>query len=355
MGFSSASDDKTAASPFREARAVETWDTWFRWREAGQLRDRTIEDTWQRVASALTARAARPPHYKHSLVEAFAQWQLLLDERLLMHAGTAAEPRGGDLHAALNAASFVRTGVTGHAHFDQARFEAVAALAVQALDDAAGPAADAPGPPTCTRVGIIGLGDALALLGIEYDSDAGRRQAADIAKALAQGSLAGSITLARERGAHARCGKAWHARARQRGYRPDLVEAADAHGLRQGLHTAITSQPRLALFANAASDALDPAPAADPDEKSDASGKSIPIPPHRSAPVGVTAQLQLRAAIQPLIDEPIVYPLSIDHEPDASDIQAWKEHARRLDLAPPTWRFAMRQGISHPATGARGA
>ena len=345
MEFFGANDDKTEASPFRDARAVETWDTWFRWRDAGRLRDLTIEDTWERVASALAAHAARPPHYKHSLMEALAHWQLLLDERLLMHAGTAVERRGGGLHAALNAASFVLAGTTGHAHFDRAHFEVVAALAVQALDDAADLAAHAPGPARCTRVGIIGLGDALALLGIEYDSDAGRSQAADIAKALAQGSLAGSITLARERGAHARCGKAWHAQARQRGYRPDLVEAADTHGLRQGLHTAITSQPRLALFANAASDALDPALAANTEEESDASDKTIPLSSHRSAPVGVAAQLRLRAAIQPLIDEPIVYPLSIDREPDASDIQAWTEDARRLDLAPPTWRFAMRQAV----------
>ncbi|HSN01279.1 MAG TPA: hypothetical protein VLS52_09755, partial [Rudaea sp.] len=103
--------------------------------------------------------------------------------------------------------------------------------------------------------------------------------------------------------------------------------------------------PRLALFANAASDALDPALAANTEEESDASDKTIPLSSHRSAPVGVAAQLRLRAAIQPLIDEPIVYPLSIDREPDASDIQAWTEDARRLDLAPPTWRFAMRQAV----------
>ena len=349
MKFFNANDDRTAVSPFRDARAVETWDTWFRWREAGQLRDLTIEDTWERVASALAAHAAHAPSYKQSLVDAFVHWHLLLDERLLMHAGTAARQRGGGLHAVLNAASFVRTGTTGNAHFDRAHFEAVAELAVQALDDAANLAARTPGPAPCTRVGLIGLGDALAVLGIEYDSDAGRTQAADIAKALAQGSLAGSIKLARERGARTRCGTAWRARARQRGYRPDLVEAAVAHGLRQGLHTAITSQPRLALFANAASDALDPATATDTEDGPCAHGKPDGIPPHGALAAGVTAQLRLRAAMQPLIDEPIVYPVSIDREPDACDTQAWNEHARQLDLAPPTWRLAMRHAKAHQA------
>ena len=29
------------------------WDSKYRWREAGEIRDRTIEDTWRRIARAL--------------------------------------------------------------------------------------------------------------------------------------------------------------------------------------------------------------------------------------------------------------------------------------------------------------
>lgn len=319
-------------NPFRSTVAVETWDTWFRWRQDGQLRDVTIEDTWERVASALAANAAHAPDIKQRLINAFAGWHLLPDERLLMRAGVVAPPwEAGDLHAVLNVASFVSASGAGHATFKHAHFEDVAALAVRALENATdlytGHARQAPR----TRVGIIGLGDALALLDLDYASDAARAQAAAIALALAQGCVSGSIALARERGAKIRCEARWIEQARQRGYRRDLIDAAVAHGLRHGRLTAITSQPRLAAFANGVADGLDPVSDGSANAAADA-----------ARPTDVAAQLRMRASIQPLIDTPIVYPISIDSEPKAEDIAAWNTLARELDLAPPTWRRADR-------------
>src|SRR5947208_17040636 len=98
------------ASPFLNTQAVETWDTWFRWREGGQLRDLTIESTWQRVATALAASraSARRPGYKRRLLDAFGAWHLLLDERVLATAATSSPQwRSNDLAAVLNIASFV--------------------------------------------------------------------------------------------------------------------------------------------------------------------------------------------------------------------------------------------------------
>jgi ribonucleoside-diphosphate reductase alpha chain len=43
-----------ASSAFTLLSAVEIWDAAFRWREQGQLRDLTIDDTWARVAGWVT-------------------------------------------------------------------------------------------------------------------------------------------------------------------------------------------------------------------------------------------------------------------------------------------------------------
>ena len=127
------------ASPFLNTRAVETWDTWIRGREHGRLRDLTIEYTWERVAGALatTRGAASRPGYQRRLFDAFCNWQLILDERVLATAATST-PRwlADDLSAVLNIASFVRAPGMPHASIDHALIEEVAALAVFALDDA---------------------------------------------------------------------------------------------------------------------------------------------------------------------------------------------------------------------------
>ena len=329
MKDSTTIDGDASPSPFANAQAVEAWDTWFRWRDDGQLRDVTLEDTWERLASALAGDASRRPGYKRRLIDAFAGWHLLLDERVSATAGTPAPQwNAHDLHAVLNAASFVRASGSRHRYFDLAHFEEVAALSVHALDDAAALAADGSSRSTPgASVGIIGVSNALALLGLAYDSDAGRAQAANIARAMAQGCLSGSIVLARDRGARARCDADWNARAQRRGYRSELIEAAKKHGLRHGRLTAIRSQPRLALFANGVADALDPLPCT--------AGAN---PVTDAACTGVAAQLRLRAAIQPWLDERIACPLSICNEPKASDLETWNTLARQLDLAPLTWR-----------------
>ena len=127
-------------SPFINPLAVEVWDTWFRWREFGQLRDLTIDATWDRVATALMGVESgidRGP-FKRRLMDAFASWQLLLDERVLETAGTPTLSwRNDDLVAVLNVARFVRAPCTQHASFDLVTFEDVATLAVRALDNAA--------------------------------------------------------------------------------------------------------------------------------------------------------------------------------------------------------------------------
>lgn len=253
-----------AYSPFIDAAAVEAWDAWFRWRERDRLHDLSIEATWRRVAYALSGeRGLWASRERSELFTALASWQLLLDERILESAGTPRQSWSDDrLVAALNLPMFVRGGFSAHAQFDSVAFEAVAALAVRALDDALSLAPDAGTEAPRLRIGVIGLGDALLMLGLPYGSESARRLAAGVARGLAQGCLRATVQLAAERGGLAGSARETVRRARARGIDEALLEQAARHGVRHAGLTAISAQPRLALLANNVSDALEPLPGA---------------------------------------------------------------------------------------------
>ena len=338
-------------TPFSTTHAVETWDTWFRWREGGRLRDVTVEDTWARVAAAL-ASAARvaQPDLAAQLFGAMREWKLLPDERLLAQAGTgAADWQVADPGAALNLAAFVRAPGLAHAALDLTAFEQVAALAVSALHGAA------PDPKSRSlRIGLIGVGEALCALGLEYDSDAACAQVAAASAALAHGCLAGAIELARRGQPALRPDAAWYERATRRGHARAALDAAERYGVTDSVLTAIAPQQRLAAFANDVSDALDPAferPAPATAVGFDAARLK---PRHtlapRSAPElgSVAAQLRLRAAAQPWIDTPIAYPVICAAAPDSATQDLWRAQALELGVTPPPWRLAAADFRSNP-------
>ena len=81
--------------------------------------------------------AATRSQWQSRFREAFADWQLLPDPRILSCAGTGhCDWAPHDLCAALNVAAFVRDPLTSWAHFDRAAFERSAGLAVRMLDNA---------------------------------------------------------------------------------------------------------------------------------------------------------------------------------------------------------------------------
>ncbi|HEY0178168.1 MAG TPA: hypothetical protein VGC30_00870, partial [Dokdonella sp.] len=239
-----------APSPFIDAAAVEAWDAWFRWREHDRLHDRAIESTWRRAAAAVAGRA--DGGLADALIDAYASWRLLLDERILATAGTpSADWPRTELAAVLNAAAFVRWRLSPTAQFDRDRFVETAALAVRALD-AAGAGA------TPLRIGVVGLADAIALLGLRYRAPLAREQAREIVRALAEGCLRGSVQLARERGARFDADEDTLRSVSRRGLATELIRDVRRCGLRHRRLTAIAPQPRLALLANNVADALDP-------------------------------------------------------------------------------------------------
>ena len=290
---------------FIDAAAVEAWDAWFRWREHGVLRDVTIEQTWARVATAL----ATPEHaselrdWARRFADALSSWRLLPDERLLARADANAGAQPDGLAATLNLAAFVRAPFTASASFDRAAFEDCAELAVRGLDNAMLRAGVSNRDQTDIRVGVMGLGDALALLGTPYASSEARAFAADVARLLSHSCVHASARLASERGGT-----------------PTKRE------LRFLRHTEIAPRPRLALFANHVADALDPV-APDSEVVIDAplggdrhvrscgyamalkrriegAGAALAL-----APVSAADQLAMRAGCAPFIDRPIEYPI----------------------------------------------
>lgn len=301
---------------FVDPAAVDAWDRWFRWRHAGSLYDRTIDATWQRVADAIAGHDKHGMSWAHRYVEAFSHWLLLPDERLLRAAGTGVE--AGPLvppSAALNVAAFVVSPQTDQARFDDERFSGVAALAVRLLDDALVATAGTAPSVSALHIGLIGFGDALQMLGIGYDDAHALAQARTVGRALAIGTLRGTTELARERGSIADGTAHLAALCRDRDLPLALVEDAKRQGVRHARLTAIERQPRLALLANNASDALDPS--LPRQRRASAMGTT------RRAAAGMTmtvedmmaAQLAIRAAIQPWIDAPIDYPLATVCEP----------------------------------------
>jgi ribonucleoside-diphosphate reductase alpha chain len=230
-----------------------------------------------------------------------------------------------------------------------------AALAVRILDNIALQANIA---APHLRIGMIGTADALALLGLRYDSDSGRGQTAAVAKALAEGCLQGSVMLAAERGS---CGHEAHAsmaRAGLRGLPDELLRDATRHGVRHPQLTSITSQPRLAVLANDVADAVDPLRGKNHAIVISASGEQHTtvrssgyalnilhaggIEPERMpdtlSDMTWMAQIKMRAALQPWIDEPIDYPLLVTNDLG----EAQRLEARKLaachELGEPTWR-----------------
>jgi ribonucleoside-diphosphate reductase alpha chain len=308
------------ATRFTDPAAVDTWDTWFRWREGTSLRDLTIDDTWWRIAeSVVGTEAIDAPLWSHRFVDAFSHWRLLPDERLLQAAGTGASL--GDFRtpsAALNIAAFVAAVPGMQPHLALSRLAETAALAVRLLDDAIAACRTTPAPEGL-RIGVIGLADALQLLGIPYASEEAQHQARLVARALAEGCLRGAIDLADERGEREkhddrrRLAARWHARSIPSG----LIEEGLRVGVRHAALTAIDPQPRLALLANSVADSLDPLPTAialqamsgDVANGLDRAGSAI------------------RAAVQPWIDAPIERRLG----PIASSRHIQSFHASRTE------------------------
>ena len=168
----------------------------------------------------------------------------------------------------LNLASFVDHPFTGDAAIDFARLREVAAVGVRMLDLAL----DATEWPLVQQaeegrnkrrvgLGFLGLGSALVMLGIAYDSDAGRAMAAHIAEELRNAAYAASIALAREKGPFPLFDAAAYLGGQFTARLPDeLREQIAEHGIRNSHLLSIAPTGSITLaFADNASNGIEPA------------------------------------------------------------------------------------------------
>lgn len=327
-----------ANTRFTDSAAADAWDRWFRWRDGDSVHDRTVDATWSRVATALAAaEGPQAQTWADRYVDAFSRWQLLPDERFLRLAGTGSELPAIEPCATLNVAAFVIAPMTRQARFDGERFVGTAALAVRLVDDALVTMHGVAATFADLRISLVGLADALHLLGIAYDETRAAEQTRAVGKALATGTLQGTTELAGERGPIDDCPRHRAALWRDRGTPETLIEDALSRGVRHNQLTAIEPRPRLALLSNNASDALDPAqphrpPGSSEEPRNPIAGSSL------DAEATISAQLAIRAAIQPWIDAPIDYPLAMCGKPDPQTIELYGRLAGAYGL--PSFRRA---------------
>lgn len=323
---------------FTTAIAVDTWDTHFRWRVGDDLRDRTIDATWRRVASAVAGvEGDEAGKWEQRFVEAFRDWRMVPDARLLKWAGTGTGIRLDNPRATLNLGAFVVRRQASHPYFDYEAFSDTAALAVRFLDDAWLTYGDKPSA-SAICVGVMGFADALAGLGWPYVSEHACEFASALGETLSAACSKSSARLMQERGS---CRLA-----------AGTDECKTARGsceascsvLRHPRTTAIHAQHLIALFANNASDAIDPLPGPvwDPASRLELPVRSNPL----YAQQILVQQVKVRGCFQPWIDAPIDYPLiySGDH-PEPEVVLACKRFANQHHLPEPRFRKSG-QGIS---------
>jgi ribonucleoside-diphosphate reductase alpha chain len=169
----------------------------------------------------------------------------------------------------LNLCAFVDAPFTPGARFDVERMNSIVPVAVRMLDNVLD-ATIWPLPQhrqeamSKRRIGLgfTGLGDALLMLGLRYDADEGRQQAAAIARALRDAAYRASVELARERGPFPLFdARHYLSPPRFASRLPDDIKAAIArHGVRNSHLLAIAPTGTISLaFADNASNGIEPA------------------------------------------------------------------------------------------------
>ncbi len=168
----------------------------------------------------------------------------------------------------VNLTRFVHAPFRPEASFDFENLADVATIAVRLLDDVLDvthwPLPEQQAEAQAKRrvgLGFLGLGDALVMLGLRYDSDAACAFAAQVAEALRDHAYAASVALAREKGAFPRFdAERYLAGGFARRLPATLREAIRRHGLRNSHLLSVAPTGTISLaFADNASNGIEPA------------------------------------------------------------------------------------------------
>ncbi len=167
----------------------------------------------------------------------------------------------------INLARFVAGAFVPEAAFDRAGFVETVVTAVRMLDNVLSatvwPLPEQAAEAAAKRrigLGFTGLGDALILMGLRYDSAAGRDWAADVAKAMRDAAYGASVALAREKGRFPKFDAALLDSGMARRLPAGLRTEIAAHGLRNSHLLSIAPTGTISLaFADNASNGIEPA------------------------------------------------------------------------------------------------
>jgi ribonucleoside-diphosphate reductase alpha chain len=176
-------------------------------------------------------------------------------------------PYGSCDLGSLNLAAFVREPFTERAYLDRDALAARVPLAVRMLDNVIDASrfpltaqADTERGNRRVGLGITGLADALILLGLRYDSAAGREQARAAMSTITHAAYRASVALAREKGAFPDFDRdRYLAGTFIQGLPADIRDAIAAHGIRNSHLTAIAPTGTISLLADNVSSGLEPA------------------------------------------------------------------------------------------------
>jgi len=168
----------------------------------------------------------------------------------------------------INLVACVEAPFTAEARFDFAKLAKVAGIAVRMLDNVLTatnwPLEEQAQEAAAKRrigLGFTGLGDALIMLGVRYDSERGRELAAEVAREMRDASYAASVELAKERGAFPLLDAEKYLQGGFAARLPDaLKEQIRQHGIRNSHLTSIAPTGTISLaFADNASNGIEPA------------------------------------------------------------------------------------------------
>lgn len=251
-------------------------------------------------------------------------------------------PYGACDLGSLNLTQFVRQPFTPGASVDEAALAQAAAVATRLLDNVI-EASRFPLPQqaeTARRsrrigLGITGLADALIMLGLPYDGDRAREQAARIASTVCHAAYRSSIALAGEKGAFPAFDRERYLAAQfVAGLPADIRDGIARHGIRNSHLIAIAPTGTISLLAGNVSSGLEPAFAADFErslfnEDGTAaryqltdyavaawramSGSRVSVPPAfvRASDVPPAGHVAMQAALQPFVDNSISKTISV--------------------------------------------
>jgi ribonucleoside-diphosphate reductase alpha chain len=253
-------------------------------------------------------------------------------------------PWGACQLGSFNLTAFVRDPFTQAARFDHAALAQRVPVAVRLLDNLLD-ASHYPLPAQraealATRrlgLGFMGLGSALIMLGLHYDSDPARRLASSVTATIRDAAYAASVRLAAERGAFPALDAAGFAASPfVRRLPPSLREEIDRTGIRNSHLLAIAPTGTISLLANNVSSGIEPVfrseyqrtlrtgPEAHTVTVEEFArlrwrrtfGTAAPLPAAfvTAADLPPAAHLAMQAAVQPLVDQGISKTINVPAE-----------------------------------------